>query len=254
MQILRAVYEVVKKKTDVPFDPPQWPATHVEMRKLDRIIPYDNNPRTHPPAQIELLAADMKVNGVTMPILVDEDGVIIAGHGRRLAAEKNGYREYPVVVARGWTDEQKRAARIRDNQIGLLSVWDNQLIASEIGSLKLVGFDVGLLGFPESQLRGWGIVAGNVTGADPEAAPERPKKPVTRPGDVWLLGDHRLTCGDSTSPEVVAIALDGKRPHLMATDPPYGVNYDPNWRNEPEKLNLKSATAFAKKPRRSGAF
>ncbi len=172
-----------------PFDPPQWPAARVEMWKIGRIKPYDKNPRTHPEAQIEFLAASMRDEGVTMPILVDEGGVIIAGHGRLLAAIKNGFDEYPVVVARGWSEEKKRAARIRDNTVGLMSGWDAELIKGEIAILKTSGYEIPLLGFPEIQLRGWGISSGTDGATDPDdPVPEPPKNPVVRRGDLWLLG------------------------------------------------------------------
>lgn len=106
-----------------------WPASKVTLWPLEKIKPYPSNPRTHPPAQIALLAASMKTEGVTMPILVDEDGVIIAGHGRLLASQQNQFAHYPVVVAHGWSEQQKRAARIKDNSVSLLSGWDQKLLA-----------------------------------------------------------------------------------------------------------------------------
>ena len=217
---------------DPPFDPPQWPAAKVEMWKLDRIKHYPKNPRTHPQDQLDKLAASMRDDGVTMPILVDEAGEIIAGHGRALAAAANGFEEYPVVVARGWSEEKKRAVRLKDNAIGILSGWDNQLIVGELQDLKLSGYDMPLLGFPEHQMRGWGIALGMESAVDPEATPEPPKKAVVRRGDLWILGDHRLLCGDATSESDVAMCLGGASPHLMVTDAPYGVEYDANWRNE----------------------
>lgn len=221
-----------RKPVDLPFAPPDWPATRVEMWKLARIKPYEKNPRTHPPAQIEQLARDMRDDGVTMPILVDENGVIIAGHGRILAAQKNGFEEYPVVIARGWTEERKRAVRLKDNAVALLSGWDAELIRLEVGDLKLSGFDVGLLGFPEAQLRGFGISVGTEGQNDPEEAPERARRPVVCRGDLWVLGDHRLLCGDATSESDVAMCLGDTRPKLCVSDAPYGVEYDANWRNE----------------------
>ena len=128
-----------------------WPAASVQMWPLARIVPYPNNPRRHPPEQVALLAGSMLVEGVTMPILVDEAGVIIAGHGRLLAAQKNGFAEYPVVIAAGWSEEKKRAARIRDNSISLLSGWDAGLLKGEWGALKLGGYDMTLLGFGETE-------------------------------------------------------------------------------------------------------
>lgn len=137
-----------------------WPASRVEMWALDRIIPYDKNPRQHSAEQIDLLAKSMKDDGVIAPILTDEKGVIIYGHGRRLAAAKNKFKEYPVVVARGWSDEKKRAIRIKDNQIGLISTWDIPLLRQEATDLKLIGYDVELLGFGET-MSGW-LVSGDI--------------------------------------------------------------------------------------------
>lgn len=211
---------------------PDWPATRPELWHLDRITPYEANPRVHSNEQIAALAADMLADGVTMPILVDEAGVIIAGHGRLLAARANAFASYPVVVARGWTDEQKRSARIRDNQRTLMSSWDAELLKSEIGELKLAGYDIPLLGFPEAQLRAFGVAIGTEGQSDPDAAPEPPKNPVSRRGDLWLLGDHRILCGDATSESDVAVCRGAARPNLMVTDPPYGVNYNPKWRDD----------------------
>jgi len=129
-----------------------WPAAKVEMWPLGRILPYERNPRTHPDAQLELLAQSMRDDGVTTPILVDEDGVVIAGHGRLQAAQFNEFARYPVVVARGWDEARKRAVRIKDNQIGLLSGWDGELMRLELQDLGMDGYDFALLGFDEDQL------------------------------------------------------------------------------------------------------
>lgn len=168
----------------------------------------------------------MRDDGVTMPILVDEAGVIIAGHGRRLAAAKNGFEEYPVVIARGWTEERKRAVRLKDNAVALLSGWDHDLIRTELSGLQLVGYDVKLLGFSEASLRQWGAGASAPGAADPELVPEPPKKPVVRLGDVWQVGQHRVACGDSTAPETWKALLGRERASMVFTDPPYGVSYE----------------------------
>ncbi len=206
---------MAKKKTDAPFAVKDWPASRVEMRKLDKIIQYKTNPRIHPPEQVSALARDMREDGVTTPILVDDAGIIIAGHGRLLAAQENKFEEYPVVIARGWTDEQKRAARIKDNQRALQSGWDSELMLLELQTLKLAGYEMPLLGFPERQLLAFGVSSGTDSEQDPEAVPEVPKKPVVRKGDLWLLGDektgHRLLCGDSTNADDVAKAMGGQR-------------------------------------------
>lgn len=207
----------------------KWPATTVRMTPLEQIIPYGKNPRQHSPEQIELIAKSMIEDGVTSPILVDEDGVIIYGHGRRMAAEKNGFTQYPVIVAKGWTEQQKRAYRIKDNSLALLSTWSTDLLRVELGELSSAGYDMPLLGFDDVQLVQFMSVP---SGADPEVTPEPPVKPVSRTGDLWIMGKHRLLCGDSTKSDDVDRVLGGKNPHLMVTDPPYGVDYDPGWRDD----------------------
>ena len=209
-----------------------WPASKVELWSIEKIIPYSGNPRTHPQAQIDLIAKSMVDDGVTAPILVDEKGVIIYGHGRRLAALQNGFKKYPVAVAKGWSEKQKTAARIKDNSYGLMSGWDDGLMQAALAQLKFEEYPLELLGFPERELLAFGISSGTVSDQDPEAVPEVPKKPVVRKGDLWVLGEHRLLCGDSTNADDVAKAMGGATPHLLVSDPPYGVDYDPNWRNE----------------------
>lgn len=140
--------------TEAPFAAPQWPAAQVEMWKLDKIKPYERNARTHSAEQITLLAALMKAHGVDQPIVVDEDGLILKGHGRRLAALEAGFEEFPVAVHRGLSDADKRAMRIADNQVALLSGWDDALLRIEVGELTLSGFDVPLLGFDPGVLKG----------------------------------------------------------------------------------------------------
>jgi DNA modification methylase len=213
-----------------PANEDSWPASKVELWSIDKIHPFDKNPKVHSQAQIELIASSMRDDGVTAPILVDEAGVIIYGHGRRLGALQNGFKKYPVVIAKGWSDDKKAAVRIKDNSLAELAKWDQPLLQASLGDLQRSGFDMPLLGFPEVQLRGWGISLGTQSEQDPEVVPEPPKKPVVRHGDLWRLGEHSLLCGDATSKSDVAICLDGAKPHLMVTDAPYGVNHDPSWR------------------------
>lgn len=205
------------------LSPESWPASKVELWPLDRIKPYDRNPKIHPEPQIELIAASMREDGVTAPILVDEAGVIIYGHGRRLAAQRNGYTTYPVVQALGWTEERKRAVRIKDNSYAALAGWNAELIKVELTDLKLAGYEMPLLGFGEAQLRGWGVAIGTA-GPEPEKIPETPKHPVVRKGDLWMLDEHRLLCGDATVREDVARIFSGKA--TTVTDPPYGVGFE----------------------------
>lgn len=206
----------------------QWPADRVERWPIERIRPYARNARIHGDEQVEQIAASMRAFGVTGPILVDEEGVIIYGHGRQLGALKNGYTEMPVCVAIGWSEAEKAAYRLADNQIALNSSWDPDFLRVELLQLKAANFNLDLTGFGEIQLVNF-MALPRVT--DPDKRPDPLPAVVTRPGEVWVLGRHRILCGDSQSPEDVAKLLAGRRPRLMNTDPPYGVDYDPMWRN-----------------------
>ena len=213
------------------------PELRVEMLPVASLAPYAANARQHPPVQVAQLAASIGEFGFTVPVLVDDAGVLIAGHGRILAAKALGFVEVPAIRLSHLTEAQARAYRLADNQLALTSNWDEALLAAELRALRSDEFDLGLLGFDGATLdRLLAEAARDAPAApagDPGApAPEPPAVPVTRPGDLWLLGPHRLLCGDATSAEDVARLLDGARPHLMITDTPYGVNYDPEWRNE----------------------
>jgi DNA modification methylase len=207
-----------------------WPADHIERRPLAELTPYARNARTHSDAQIAQIAASIREWGWTMPVLVDDAGSIIAGHGRILAAARLGIGEAPVMVARGWSEAQKRAYVIADNKLTENAGWDQGLLEIEVADLASVGFDLSLMGFSESELAR--LTGSNPGLTDPDEAPDLPAVPVSELGDVWLLGRHRLVCGDATKADDVAKALGGVNPHLMVTDPPYGVEYDANWRNE----------------------
>ena len=212
-----------------------WPADRVERRDIESLIPYARNARTHSDEQIAQIAASMKEWGWTNPVLVDEAGMIIAGHGRVMAARKLGLTEVPVMVAVGWTEAQKRAYVLADNQLALNAGWDMSVLTNELQGLKEWEFDLSLLGFNDLD----SLLAEKTEGlTDPDDVPDAPSSPVTVPGDVWLMGRHRIVCGDSTDADVVAKALNGVKPHLMVTDPPYGVEYDPGWR---EKAGVAAA-------------
>jgi len=213
-----------------------WPADKVERYPVDKIKPYERNARTHSDEQVAQIAASMKQFGVTAPLLVDEDGVLIYGHGRLLAAKTLGLTELPVCVAVGWSVEEKAGYRIADNQIALNSGWNNELLIGELHELELAEFDLPLLGFPDRELRAF--LTTPEENAAAEQAPPLPKKTIVRKGDLWILGDHRLLCGDATSESDVAMCLGGAKPHLMVTDPPYGVDYDANWRNDAAEKGL----------------
>lgn len=207
--------------------PVPWPASAVESCAIVDLRRHPKNSRTHPKAQVRALANGMLEWGWTQPMLVDEDGVILAGHGRLDAAEllvsegETRFASAPVIRAIGWSDPQKRAYIIADNKIAQGAGWDSAILASELGDLSAVGFDLDKLGFGRVDLRkvmGHGQDQGN---GDPDAAPDVPAIVVSRPGDLWKLGPHRLLCGDSTTAAHVSRLLGDVRPMAMLTDPPY---------------------------------
>ena len=210
-----------------------WPATQIERRRADQLIPSPRNARTHSDAQVRQIAAAIKEWGWTTPILVDEQDGVIAGHGRLAAAKLLAASEVPVIVARGWTDTQKRAYMLADNKLALNSGWDNALLGAELADLRAGGADLASLGFAPAELND--ILTPRGDDADvADAESEPPLSQVSRAGDVWVLDAHRLACGDCTDPATVAAALAGATPNLMVTDPPYGVEYDATWRAEPK--------------------
>jgi ParB-like chromosome segregation protein Spo0J len=179
-----------------------WPADGVERWALDRLLPYARNARTHSPAQIDQIAASMREWGWTNPVLVDEAGMIIAGHGRIEAARKLGLAEAPVMVAAGWSEAKKRAYVIADNKLALNAGWNEELLAAELTDLSELAFDLDLVGFDAPELERLLGAAEGVDGED--EVPEVPDTPVSQRGDLWLLGRHRLLCGDATSASDVA--------------------------------------------------
>ncbi len=209
----------------------QWPADKVERRAISELIPYVSNSRTHSEEQVAQIAASMKEWGWTNPVLVDETGMIIAGHGRILAAQKLGYDEAPVMTCEGWSEAQKRAYVIADNKLALNADWDLELLSNELMGLDEFDFDLSLIGFGDDELAN--LLNDPTEGeTDPDDTPEAAEFAISEIGDTWVLGGHRLVCGDSTSADDVAKCLNGVEPHLMVTDPPYGVEYDANWRND----------------------
>jgi ParB-like chromosome segregation protein Spo0J len=164
-----------------------------------------------------------------VPVLIDEAGLLIAGHGRVLAARMLGIEEVPVVVATGWSEAKRKAYALADNQLALNAGWNQEMLAFELNDLQALAFDMSLIGFSADELAQ--LTADRTVGlTDPDDSPDLPMAPVSAPGDVWLLGKHQLACGDCTDPIVVSRLLAGAKPHLMVTDPPYGVEYDPAWR------------------------
>src|SRR5207302_1960156 len=176
-----------------------WPADQVERWSIERLKTYASNPRLHSEADLDKIAASIRKWGWTNPVLVDEQGVLIAGHGRVAAAARLGLKSIPVIVARGWSDKEKQAYRLADNELAARASWDPDLLRSELCDLKFNGFDLELIGFEPDRLEDILAGLGSSGLSDPDSIPEVPENPVTRPGDVWLAGDHRVACGDSTS-------------------------------------------------------
>jgi DNA modification methylase len=198
---------------------------------LAELVPYARNSRTHSDEQIEQIAASIREWGWTSPILVDEDGGIIAGHGRVLAATRLEMNEVPTLVARGWTEAQKRAYVIADNQIALNAGWDEEMLASELAAIRDMDFDLDVIGFSLEELErlvpdegGDGDGDGGGEGEPP--VPPEPVIPVTQAGDVWVCGQHRVMCGDSTSKQAIGVLMGGGVADLLLTDPPYNVAYE----------------------------
>ena len=213
-----------------------WPADNVIRRKVSALVPYARNSRTHSPEQISQIAASIKEWGFTTPILVDADGQIIAGHGRLLAAQKLGLDEVPTMTAEGWTDAQKKAYVIADNKLALNAGWDNAMLAIEMQELNDLGFDLDLTGFDKDEIGA--LFPNETTGlTDEDAVPEVPAVPVTNEGDVWLLGRHRLMCGDSTSIDHLERLCEEQLVDMWLTDPPYNVAYEGGTK---EKLTIKN--------------
>lgn len=200
-------------------------APQIELRDISTLSPFDRNARTHSPDQVEQLAASISEFGFTNPILISPDGTIVAGHGRLEAAKALGLSEVPTItVGEEWTEDQLRAYVLADNQLALNAGWDKDLLALELRELADVGFDLNLIGFPEDQLAA-ALAEAAIGKTDPDDIPDEPADPVTRPGDLWILGNHRILCGDSTDPASVKRLLDGGKPKLMVTDPPYGIGF-----------------------------
>jgi DNA modification methylase len=202
----------------------------IEMWTLDRIRPYENNPRVNEGA-VDAVAASIREFGFAQPIVVDTDSVIIVGHTRLKAAQKLGLERVPVVVASHLTPEQVRAYRIADNKTNELAEWNYDLLPIELDALKEANYDLGLLGFDTEELAkimGNGIEEGLT---DPDDVPLPPDEAITQTGDLWILGNHRLLCGDSSNPEHLDRLLAGKPIHLVNTDPPYNVKVEPRSKN-----------------------
>ena len=200
--------------------------TDFKLVSVDKLVPYQNNARTHSPEQINKLRSSLREFGFINPIIIDKDYGIIAGHGRLLAAKEEGMAEVPCVFADHLTEAQKKAYIIADNRMALDAGWDEELLRVEIEALQAESFNLALTGFDEKELNKL-FDDGNDAKDDDFDVEDELKKPVfSKAGDVWTLGRHSLVCGDSTKPETYEILMEGKKANLVITDPPYNVNYE----------------------------
>jgi len=202
----------------------------IEIRPIDSIRPYEHNPRKNDSA-VDAVANSLREFGFRQPIVVDPGGVIIAGHTRYKAAVKLGLAKVPVHVATDLSPEQIRAYRLADNRTGELATWDFEILPIELAALQESGYDLDILAFDDKELAKLLDTELQQGLTDPDAVPEPPDEAITRRGDIWTLGDHRLMCGDSASAEDVDRLLDGAAIQLCNTDPPYGVRVEPRSNN-----------------------
>jgi len=218
-------------------------AKRIELWPVGKLVPYERNPRTHSESQVLQIAASILEFGFTQPILVDTKDGILAGHGRLRAAQKLSLAEVPVIVLDHLTEAQKRAYIIADNRLALDAGWDEETLAAELVALERDGFNLEVMGFTESELEDL-LKDGSGAQATPEPqidnAAELQKKWGTERGQLWLIGKHRLLCGDSTNADDVRRLMNGKRACLFATDPPYLVAYDGT--NHPHKWTKTHGT------------
>lgn len=219
----------------------------ITLTPIDDVKPYDRNPRLNDPA-VEAVARSLKEFGFRQPIVVDAEHVIVVGHTRWKAAKQMGLAKVPVHVATDLSAEQIKAYRIADNQTATLAEWDYDLLPLELSDLQSMNYELGLLGFAEDELNRL-LASGDATGeglTDEDDIPEPPDDPITQPGDIWVLGKHRLMCGDSSKPADLDLLLDGQVIHLVNTDPPYNVKVEPRSNNAIAAGNSSFAKANGK--------
>ena len=200
--------------------------SEMQLVPIDKLIPYVNNARTHSPEQLNKLRSSLREFGFINPVIIDRDFNVIAGHGRILAAKAEGISDVPCVFVDYLTPAQKKAYIIADNRMALDAGWDEEMLKVEIEALQAEDFDLGLTGFDEKELAGFFNTDEDTKDDDFDVDGELEKPCITKAGDLWLLGNHRLVCGDSTKPETYELLMDGKKANLTVTDPPYNVNYE----------------------------
>jgi len=207
----------------------------IEIADITSIKPYENNPRKLKDAAIEKVAMSLKEYGFRQPIVVDKDRIIVVGHTRYRASKKLGFKEVPITVADNLTPEQINAYRIADNRTAEESEWDDELLAMEIKDLEAKDFKLDLLGFNEDQLND--ILFEEKQGlTDEDETPEPPEEPITKLGDIWKLGKHKLICGDSTAEDTFKNLFNDNKADLIFTDPPYNVDYSGRGENDLGKI------------------
>lgn len=198
----------------------------INYRKTNDLIPYVNNARTHSDEQVAQVAASIKEFGFTNPILIDSDNSIIAGHGRVMAARKLDLDEVPTIELSTLSDAQRKAYILADNKLAMNAGWDTTLLSLELGELQEMGEDLSIIGFDDDELAEL-LQPEQVEGlTDEDAVPEIPEDPISKEGDIWILGNHRVMCGDSTSIDAVDKLMDGQLADQFITDPPYNVAYE----------------------------
>lgn len=199
--------------------------TEMQLVAISKLIPYVNNARTHNTQQINKLRSSLREFGFINPVIIDREFNVIAGHGRIMAAKEEGINEVPCVFVDYLTEAQKKAYIIADNRMAMDAGWDEELLKVEIEALQAEDFDLSLTGFDEKELAGFFDTFDNAKEDDFDVDTELGKPPVTKTGDLWLLGNHRLLCGDSTKEKSYTLLMNGKKANLVVTDPPYNVNY-----------------------------
>ena len=198
----------------------------IEYVSTEKLIPYARNSRTHSEEQIAQICGSIKEFGFTNPVLIDADGIIIAGHGRTIAAQRLEMKEVPCLRLSHLTEAQKRAYVIADNKLALNAGWDDEMLALELGDLKELDFDLSLTGFDDDELNALLAEAVEEGLVDEDEVPDAPDEPVSVLGDIWMLGSHRVMCGDSTSIDAVNKLMNGNRADMVFTDPPYNVAFN----------------------------
>ena len=200
--------------------------SEMQLVQIDKLIPYVNNARTHSAKQLNKLRSSLREFGFINPVIIDRDFNVIAGHGRIMAAKAEGITDVPCVFVDYLTPAQKKAYIIADNRMALDAGWDEEMLKVEIEVLQADDFDLSLTGFDEKELAAFFDEDSDTKDDDFDVDAEMEKPCMTKPGDLWLLGNHRLVCGDSTKPETYELLMNGKLANLVVTDPPYNVNYE----------------------------